>query len=149
MAGEGDDSSVLDHHRAKTAIVNRLNKTEAFRDLKVLYFDLRTATICYSSGFNASIAYSPEADSYEVSFSRDDEGKASPHDPIAPLLSDRLNNLTSAVSLRRSSMVGRQFIGVCVPQLHPERTQAYLSSAVAKHLAPLTGDRSDPCCFEQ
>jgi len=95
------------------SIVNRLNKTESFKDLKVLAFDLRTAAISYAPGFNCSITYTPEIDSYEVLFFRDDEGKSNPHALIAPLLSHRLNELTSAgVTERKKNSVGIDFIGV-------------------------------------
>lgn len=57
--------------------VNRLNKTAAFRDLKMLSFDLRTAIFIYSPGYIASITYSPNSDTYEVSFPRSAHAQAS------------------------------------------------------------------------
>ncbi|KAK4683698.1 mediator of RNA polymerase II transcription subunit 14, partial [Tremellales sp. Uapishka_1] len=98
--------------------VNRLNKLAEFKDLKVLSFDLRTATLSYYPGFNVSITYTPLSDSYEVSFFRSSantpatparmmDGDPSPHHIIAPLLSHRLNELARA---GRKGSLGRKFI---------------------------------------
>ncbi|RSH89438.1 mediator complex subunit [Saitozyma podzolica] len=57
--------------------VSRLNKSDQFKDLRMLSFDLRTATFSYSPGFIASITYTPTSDSYLVTFTR--TGSASGH----------------------------------------------------------------------
>lgn len=83
----------------------------------MLSFDLRTATFSYSPGYVASITYTPEVDSYEVSFSCDEEGKANPHDFLAALSSHRLNELAADRGTGRSrGTVGVKFIGVRSPQ---------------------------------
>ncbi|ORY27374.1 hypothetical protein BCR39DRAFT_589263 [Naematelia encephala] len=110
--------------------VNKLNKADAFKGLRMLSFDLRTATMMYSPGFCASITYNPSSDSYEVSFFRsgfssgttpgiqaiatpaisiDGTADASPHQFIAPLLGNRLNEMT--VQGRRGS-VAREWIAL-------------------------------------
>ena len=91
----------------------------------MLSFDLRTATFVYAPGFHASITYTPSSDSYQASFFRSSamlgttpatstpaqSGEGNPHELIAPLLSNRLNDL---VSKRRSKpeSTGVEFIGV-------------------------------------
>jgi len=102
--------------------VSRLNKLGIFRDLHMLSFDLRTASFSYAVGFNASITYSPNSDSYECTFTRASPantpatptiaGEASPHEMLAPLLSHKLNELTRGADVKRGT-VGREFISVC------------------------------------
>jgi hypothetical protein len=102
--------------------VSRLNKLGIFRDLHMLSFDLRTASFSYAVGFNASITYSPNSDSYECTFTRASSvntpatptvtGEASPHEMLAPLLSHKLNELTRGADVKRGT-VGREFISVC------------------------------------
>ena len=104
--------------------VNRLNKLAVFKDLRMLSFDLRTATFSYSPGFNASITYSPNSDSYECSFFRSSSpqtpatpltaggnGDTNPHEPLAALLSHRLNELTRRSDVKKGT-VGKGFISV-------------------------------------
>jgi mediator of RNA polymerase II transcription subunit 14 len=87
----------------------------------MLSFDLRTASFSYAVGFNASITYSPNSDSYECTFTRASPvhtpatpsiGEASPHEMLAPLLSHKLNELTRTADVKRGT-VGREFISVC------------------------------------
>ena len=95
------------------ASVNRLNKIESFRDLKVLSFDFHTAAFSFAPGFNASITYSPVADSYEVFFFRDEHSAKSPHTPLAGLMSHRLNDLALAGrNGKTKGTVGQKFVGV-------------------------------------
>jgi len=93
-----------------------------FRDLHMLSFDLRTASFSYAIGFNASITYSPNSDSYECTFTRASPvntpvtptvhiGDASPHEMLAPLLSHKLNELTRSEDVKRGT-VGKEFIAV-------------------------------------
>lgn len=104
--------------------VNRLNKLAIFKDLRMLSFDLRTATFSYSPGFNASITYSPNSDSYECSFFRSStpatpatpltasgNGDTNPHELLAALLSHRLNELTRRSDVKKGT-VGIGFISV-------------------------------------
>ncbi|WVR03276.1 hypothetical protein IAU60_000267 [Kwoniella sp. DSM 27419] len=116
--------------------VNRLNKLDAFSDVRMLSFDLRTATLSYAEGYIASITYTPTNDSYQVvlSTAADDNSRnqidkqagtdlnpsettperpSNPHSAIAPLLSARLNELTAVPSERRKpGAVAREFIGL-------------------------------------
>ncbi|KAK8844610.1 hypothetical protein IAR55_006457 [Kwoniella newhampshirensis] len=105
--------------------VNRLNKLDAFRDVKMLSFDLRKATLSYAKGYNASITYKPNDDSYQVTFFRDAAVSLSPtesnpnhnpHDILAPLLSAKLNELTAFTTLQgeaaTNGSVGREFMGL-------------------------------------
>lgn len=113
--------------------VNRLNKMEAYRDVRMLSFDLCTATLQYWDGYYVAITYTPTSDSYEVSFSRASASAASvgpatnastgagqianvdnPHQLLAPLLSHHLNDLTSQPSYVRDTLGsnGQQFISL-------------------------------------
>lgn len=86
--------------------VNRLNKMEQYRDIRMLSFDLCTATLQYAHGFQVAITYTPMTDSYEASFFRSGvtaapigatpavDGEPSPHQQLAPLLSHYLNEVT-------------------------------------------------------
>lgn len=96
-----------------TPSVNRLNKSAAFQNLKMLSFDLRTATFSYATGHTAAITYTPQDDSYDVSFSCDND-QENPHDKIAGLLSHRLNELTRiATSVKgESKRTGIVFMSV-------------------------------------
>lgn len=105
--------------------MNRLNKLSVFRDLRMLSFDLRTATFSYSPGFNASITYSSTSDSYECTFMRSSpvntpgtpatvSAEASPHEVLGPLLSHKLNDLTRSEDVKKGT-VGREFITVSLP----------------------------------
>jgi len=103
--------------------VNRLNKTEQFRDIRLISFDLCTATLQYAPGYLVAITYTPTSDSYQVSFYRshptstpaahppaaDDE---SPHQLIAQLLSHHLNELTTQPQSTQDALGsnGKQFI---------------------------------------
>jgi mediator of RNA polymerase II transcription subunit 14 len=89
----------------------------------MLSFDLRTASFSYAVGFNASITYSPNSDSYECTFVRASPtntpvtpstgtGEASPHEMLAPLLSHKLNELTRSADVKKGT-VGKEFISVC------------------------------------
>ncbi|WVQ85214.1 hypothetical protein IAT38_007379 [Cryptococcus sp. DSM 104549] len=108
--------------------VNRLNKTESFKDMKMLSFDLCTATLQYAKGHNASITYTPTDDSYQVTLFLDDVPSASlasstssspstksknPHEVLAPLLSAKLNELTDVSNdeSRKKGVIGREFMG--------------------------------------
>lgn len=79
----------------------------------MLSFDLRTVTFSYLPGYNASITYTPQDDSYEASFSAEDG--ENPHTLLAGLLSHHLNELTGGApvaSKKRTS--GERFISVSV-----------------------------------
>ncbi|EIW73135.1 hypothetical protein TREMEDRAFT_37169 [Tremella mesenterica DSM 1558] len=112
--------------------VHRLKKESPFSDLRLLSFDLRTATFIYTPGFCASITYDPMGDTYETSFSRLNTASstpatmagitpasnpagvdANPHEKLAPLLSYYLNQLV----VKRGTAfgvgsAGRRFIGL-------------------------------------
>ncbi|TXT06056.1 hypothetical protein VHUM_03529 [Vanrija humicola] len=107
--------------------VNRLNKTEKFRDIRMLSFDLCTATLQYAPGYQVAITYTPTSDSYETSFFRSSaitstpaapsatpavDGEPSPHQLIAPLLSHHLNELTAQSPQATDALGsnGQQFI---------------------------------------
>ncbi|KAL1409660.1 mediator complex subunit [Vanrija albida] len=107
--------------------VNRLNKTEKFRDIRMLSFDLCTATLQYAPGYQVAITYTPTSDSYEASFFRSSavpstpaapsatpavDGEPSPHQLIAPLLSHHLNELTAQSPSASDALGsnGQQFI---------------------------------------
>lgn len=97
--------------------VNRLNKTEAYRDVRMLSFDLCTATLQYWEGYQVAITYTPTSDSYEVSFFKAGSGgdeEPSPHQLLAPLLSHHLNELTAQPGYVRDALGsnGKQFIGL-------------------------------------
>nr|XP_019014394.1 uncharacterized protein I206_00476 [Kwoniella pini CBS 10737]OCF53175.1 hypothetical protein I206_00476 [Kwoniella pini CBS 10737] len=105
--------------------VNRLNKYAEFSDIKMLSFDLRTATLSYSSDYEASITYLPVDDSYQVTLSRNNvpiPSKPStenttnidnPHERLSSLLSARLTEL-AATPLEGipKGAVGREFFGL-------------------------------------
>ena len=116
----------------------------------MLSFDLRTATISYTPGFNASITYTPEADTYEVFFFRHGEAKDSPHEMLANLLSQRLNELSSAAQRTgRSgsgiSRVGREFIGVSKHAFcHSRRSDSLVSCCEILCRSCLRSRRSVP-----
>ena len=90
--------------------VNRLNKTPQFKHLKMLSFDLSTATLSYSAGYSCSITYTPSDDSYEVSFASTAESgtqaQENPHEMLQGLFSHKLNELSkrrnSKISLARA-----------------------------------------------
>ncbi|WVQ93944.1 hypothetical protein IAU59_001022 [Kwoniella sp. CBS 9459] len=122
--------------------VNRLNKLAEFKDVQMLSFDLHTATLSYAKGYNASITYTPVDDSYQVTLFADvssgqtqangessnvvdgaaegqSQGQAkvhrarNPHSTLAPLLSAKLNELTSApTDGTKRGAVAREFIGL-------------------------------------
>ncbi|KAL0240364.1 hypothetical protein I308_106615 [Cryptococcus tetragattii IND107] len=98
--------------------VSRLNKTESFKDVKMLSFDLRTAVLQYAPGYNASITYSPTDDSYRITFflsSPSSDAEGNPHEHLAPLLSAKLNELTStdiAGKNKAKGQVGKEFMGL-------------------------------------
>ncbi|OCF71301.1 hypothetical protein I204_07928 [Kwoniella mangroviensis CBS 8886] len=107
--------------------VNRLNKLAEFRDIKMLSFDLRTATLSYSKGYNASITYIPTNDSYQVILSTDhtstspafetdspspvQKERHNPHEKLSQLLSARLTELASQPLESRGS-IGKEFFGL-------------------------------------
>lgn len=76
-ADKHSDTALCKATHADDIAVSRLNKSDQFRDLRMLSFDLRTATFSYSPGFIASITYTPTSDSYLVTFTR--TGSASSH----------------------------------------------------------------------
>lgn len=93
--------------------VDRLNKSGAFNDLRMISFDLRTALFTYAKGHTASITYTPQDDSYMVSFESADGD--SPHEILAPLLSHRLNELAGGPKDVVKGTTGKQFISVNLP----------------------------------
>lgn len=100
--------------------VNRLNKLDAYRDIRMLSFDLCTATLQYWDGYQVAITYTPTSDSYEVSFHKAGPGtpaasvEPSPHQLLAPLLSHHLNELTAQPAYIRDALGsnGKQFIAL-------------------------------------
>ena len=110
VAGEGELSATIDCHPSDTGAVHRLNKTEDFKDLEMISFDLRTATFTYSLGFSAAITYSPNDDSYQVVFAADDGDN--PHDALAAPLTAKLNSLMLRQGQGSSPL--KQFCMVCV-----------------------------------
>lgn len=104
--------------------VNRLNKMEQYRDIRMLSFDLCTATLQYAHGFQVAITYTPMTDSYEASFFRAGAGGTatpsatpavdsdpSPHQQLAPLLSHYLNEVTTqSPEARAHGGAGQRFI---------------------------------------
>ncbi|OCF33140.1 hypothetical protein I316_05185 [Kwoniella heveanensis BCC8398] len=96
--------------------VNRLNKLAEFKDVQLLSFDLHTATLSYAKGYNASITYTPVDDSYQVTqeaIQGQQETQRNPHSILAPLLSAKLNELTSAPAAgAKRGAVAREFIGL-------------------------------------
>jgi hypothetical protein len=82
--------------------------------------------LIYIQGYNAAITYTPHSDAYEVSFFRASSPApvtsvssasatpAGPHGIIAPLLSDRLNQLASRAIAWQRSTSAREFIQVCL-----------------------------------
>ena len=76
----------------------------------MLSFDLRTATFSYAPGYNASITYTPQDDSYEVSFTS--EHGDSPHTKLAGLLSHRLNEMALNGIKQENGKTGREFLTV-------------------------------------
>jgi mediator of RNA polymerase II transcription subunit 14 len=120
VAGEGE----LEHGRRELTAVNRLNKQEEFRDIRMLSFDLCTASVQYAPGFNVAITYTPTSDSYEASFSRSGvnsatpaptgmphtDGGDNPHAALAPLLSAHLNELTQLAPAGGRGHAGRDFL---------------------------------------
>lgn len=127
VAGEGELSQI-----SKLTSVNRLNKQEEFRDIRMLSFDLCTASVQYAPGYNVAITYTPTSDSYEASFFRgtgtatsiatpapafggtpalDSMGSESnPHQALAPLLSHHLNELTQLSPPSGRGHAGRDFL---------------------------------------
>ncbi|WWC85678.1 uncharacterized protein L201_000544 [Kwoniella dendrophila CBS 6074] len=105
--------------------VNRINKLAEFKDIKMLAFDLRTATLSYSKGYNASITYTPTDDSYQVTLSTDStsvptsetttnlQSTPNPHEMLSPLLSARLTELASTPTGEiQKGAIGREFFGL-------------------------------------
>lgn len=90
--------------------MDRLNKSGSFNDLKMISFDLRTALFTYAKGHTASITYTPQDDSYMVSF--ESANGESPHEILAPLLSHRLNELAGGPKDVVKGTTGKQFISV-------------------------------------
>jgi mediator of RNA polymerase II transcription subunit 14 len=107
--------------------VNRLNRTDQFRDIRLISFDLCTATLQYAPGYQVAITYTPTSDSYQASFYRAyptstpaahthlaatpaADSDESPHQQIALLLSHFLNELTSAPQKDGQGSDGKQFI---------------------------------------
>ncbi|ORX34998.1 hypothetical protein BD324DRAFT_603832 [Kockovaella imperatae] len=90
--------------------VNRLNKSAPFKHLKMLAFDLCTATLSYAPGYSCSITYTPSDDSYEVSFSTTtgtdgevlSESAKNPHEMLQDLFSHKLNELSKARNVKIS-----------------------------------------------
>lgn len=84
----------------------------------MLSFDLRTAVLQYAPGYNASITYSPTDDSYRITFflsSPSSDAYGNPHELLAPLLSAKLNELTStdiAGKNKAKGQVGKEFMGL-------------------------------------
>lgn len=81
----------------------------------------REVRLTLFQGFNVSITYTPISDSYQVNFFRStattpatpaiiQDGEPSPHHLIAPLLSNRLNDLTSDIRAARTGITGKTFI---------------------------------------
>lgn len=104
----------------------------------MLSFDLRTVTFTYSPGYNAAITYTPQDDSYQVSFSAD-EGD-NPHNLLAGLLSHRLNELTGGLKAGpQTPSTGQRFISVSVhSSLHGGGTDV---TAVVRNSAFIAGNR--------
>nr|XP_018266491.1 uncharacterized protein I303_00466 [Kwoniella dejecticola CBS 10117]OBR88649.1 hypothetical protein I303_00466 [Kwoniella dejecticola CBS 10117] len=106
--------------------VNRLNKYAEFSDIKMLSFDLRTATLSYAKEYKASITYVPVDDSYQVLLSKTSAQSSSspsisttnlednnPHERLSSLLSARLTELASTPLLDvPKGAVGREFFGL-------------------------------------
>nr|XP_019048596.1 hypothetical protein I302_02368 [Kwoniella bestiolae CBS 10118]OCF27526.1 hypothetical protein I302_02368 [Kwoniella bestiolae CBS 10118] len=104
--------------------VNRLNKLAEFKDIKMLSFDLRTATLSYSKGYNASITYIPTNDSYQVILTSDQpsiptsvntdsslriqQPHYNPHERLSQLLSARLTQLASE-PVESQGSIGKEF----------------------------------------
>ena len=107
--------------------VNRLNKSESFKHMRMISFDLRTATFTYAPGYTASITYTPQDDSYRILF--DAEG-VSPHEIMAGLLSHRLNELASGPKSLVKGSTGEQFLGVSV-LIHDDKHIGLISSCCA------------------
>lgn len=125
VAGEGK----LTCTHIELTSVNRLNKQEEFRDIRMLSFDLCTASVQYAPGYNVAITYTPTSDSYEASFSRGtgatntmtpaptyggtpavDSADSNPHQALAPLLSHHLNELTQHSPPGGRGHSGRDFL---------------------------------------
>jgi mediator of RNA polymerase II transcription subunit 14 len=111
---------------ATDPIVNKLNKLPLFKDVRMLSFDLRTATLEYAPGYLCEITYDSGTDGYVVSFGRTGAGPAAaadravqgvedngagengnPHEAMKGLLSWELNELVEG-----QKDVGVRFIGV-------------------------------------
>lgn len=108
VAGEGQSSPPTTS--AGLTTVDRLNKSGSFNDLRMISFDLRTAMFTYAKGHTASITYTPQDDSYMVSFEA--EGTKSPHEVMAPLLSYKLNELAGGPKSAAKGTTGNQFLSV-------------------------------------
>lgn len=120
VAGEGE----LTRETYQLTPVNRLNKQDEFRDIRMLSFDLCTASVQYAPGFNVAITYTPTSDSYEASFFRTGannptpaptgtthaDGGDNPHAALAPLLSAHLNELTQLAPPGGRGHAGRDFL---------------------------------------
>lgn len=109
--------------------MTRLNRSGSLKDLHVLSFDLRTVTFAYAPGNTAAITYTPQDDSYQVSFSAD-QG-TSPHDMLAGLLSHHLNELTREPKRVGKSSTGERFISVRI--VSRRRSLALMCSCCAIH----------------
>lgn len=113
--------------------MNKLNKIPSFKDVRMLSFDLRTASLEYSPGYICSITYDSTTDGYLVTFGKrllsgkgvtpgstsgqtpgtilGDEG-GNPHSSMSGLLSWELNEL-----VENGKDVGIRFIGVSLLRL--------------------------------
>ncbi|KAI9633134.1 mediator complex subunit MED14-domain-containing protein [Dioszegia hungarica] len=106
--------------------VNKLNKLPLFKDVRMLSFDLRTATLEYAPGYLCEITYDSGTDGYVVSFGRTGPADAAaagravqgveengageavnPHEAMKGLLSWELNELVEG-----QKDVGVRFIGL-------------------------------------
>lgn len=126
VAGEGEPLPATE----KLTTVNRLNKQAEFRDIRMLSFDLCTASVQYAPGYNVAITYTPTSDSYEASFFRGTStssttpaptfggtpaldsmsSEGNPHQALAPLLSHHLNELTQLSPAGSAGHAGRDFL---------------------------------------
>nr|ODN88985.1 hypothetical protein L203_02391 [Cryptococcus depauperatus CBS 7841] len=99
--------------------INRLSELKEFKDVKMLSFDLCTVILEYAPDHCASITYTPIDDSYQVTFFLasnsslvdNKTGRKNPHALLSPLLSAKLNELTTAADKRRNT-ASRNFVGL-------------------------------------
>lgn len=134
VAGTGEYLSTIQgslytlKRTATDSVVNKLNKLPLFKDVRMLSFDLRTATLEYAPGYLCEITYDSGTDGYVVSFGRTGPADAAaaaagravqgvenngageavnPHEAMKGLLSWELNELVEG-----QKDVGVRFIGV-------------------------------------